>query len=108
MRVLLDHCVDVRFSQLLPGHEVSNTKELGWEKLSNGKLLSAAKEADFEAFLTVDKNLRFQQNLAKIGLPVITINTRFTTLEDIAPFSGEVLKLLDQESLEGMNFVVGE
>jgi hypothetical protein len=35
-----------------------------WDRLENGALLTAAEEAEFEVFLTADKNLRYQQNLA--------------------------------------------
>ena len=55
MRILLDHCVDIRFKKELPGHDVSHTKEMGWEQLSNGKLLTATEENSFDIFLTVDK-----------------------------------------------------
>lgn len=45
----------------------------GWERLDNGALLGAAEAAGFEVFITSDKNLRYQQNLAgrKIALVIL-------------------------------------
>jgi hypothetical protein len=50
------------------------TKDMGWDTLSNGELLKAAEEAEFEILLTTDKNIRYQQNLTgrKIALVVLS------------------------------------
>ena len=86
MKVLLDHCVPRRFRRLLTGHDV-RTFEMGWAGSSNGTLLAQAAQ-EFEAFLTVDQNVQFQQNLATIPLPVAIIvapDNRFPTLAPYAP-----------------------
>ena len=44
----------------------------GWEGVKNGQLLRAA-AADFDVFITSDKNLRHQQNLADIDLAIILL-----------------------------------
>jgi hypothetical protein len=62
MRVLVDNCVDVRFGRLIRDHEVAHTVDRGWGNLSNGALLAAAETAGFDVLVTVDKNLRFQQD----------------------------------------------
>ncbi|CAN5532371.1 hypothetical protein BH11ARM2_BH11ARM2_02420 [soil metagenome] len=36
---------------------------MGWERLSNGRLLSAAEDAGFAVMVTVDKSVQFQQNM---------------------------------------------
>ncbi len=48
--------------------------ERGWEELKNGELLSAAEAAGFQVLVTVDKKLRYQQNLAgrQIGLAILS------------------------------------
>jgi hypothetical protein len=48
----------------LKEHTVKKTRDLGRDTLSNGELLRAAEDATFEVFLTTDKNIRYQQNLA--------------------------------------------
>lgn len=95
MKVLLDHCVPQRFGRLLTGHQVNTTHEMGWSGLSNGRLLAQASQ-QFDAFLTVDQNVQFQQNLATLSLPVgimVAANNRFETL---APYARTVLGWLSQ------------
>ncbi len=106
MKILLDHCVDIRFKNELSGHDVSHTKEMGWEELSNGKLRSSAEENSFEVFLTVDKNLRFQQNISKRNLAVITLASLFTGLDHIQPLSPKVLALLSSGIENGKDYVI--
>lgn len=45
-----------------------------WDGLSNGDLLKAA-EAEFDALVTTDKNLRYQQNLAGRKLAILVLPT---------------------------------
>ena len=56
----------------LTAHVVSTAYEMGWSALSNGDLLDAA-ESQFEAFVTTDKNLRYQQNLAGRRLAILVL-----------------------------------
>ena len=63
MRLLRDESVPVRLRRSLPSHSVKTVVEMGWGRVKNGALMTlAAKE--FDAFLTVDKNLPYQQNVA--------------------------------------------
>lgn len=106
MKVLLDHCVDIRFAQQIERHEIIATKALGWEQLSNGKLLAAAFDAGFDAFLTTDKNLRFQQNVSRSGLVIVTLDSRFTAVEDLSPLAPQVQSLLDSHPETGTSYVI--
>jgi hypothetical protein len=63
MRVLLDECVSRPLKRELSGHVVSTVAEMKWKGIENGELLALIREAGFEAFLTVDQNLTYQQNL---------------------------------------------
>ncbi len=56
------------------GHEIKLAFEQGWSTLQNGELLNAAESGGFDVFITTDKNLRYQQNLAhrKIALIVLS------------------------------------
>lgn len=56
MRLLLDECVPVRLSRALPGHQVSTVVREGWSGIKNGRLLALA-ATEFDALITVDKNL---------------------------------------------------
>ena len=57
---------------------------MGWSGLKNGKLLALA-AADFEAFITVDKNLPYQQNLANLPISVIVLDAMSIELPALLP-----------------------
>ncbi len=63
MRILFDQGAPVPLRVLLTRHSVTTVYELGWSQLQNGGLLERAEVAGYEAFVTTDQNLRYQQNL---------------------------------------------
>ena len=95
-RVLFDHCVSRKFAKHLPGHDVTTARAMGWDDLSNGLLLAAAAGAAIDAFITVDKNLRHQQNAAKMPLAVIVIDSVDNDVQALEPYAPDVLGLLAQ------------
>ena len=103
MKILLDNCVDTRARSFFDGHAVSHARDCGWGEFSNGRLLEAASNAGFDVFITTDQNIRHQQNLPKLSVPVIEINSRdcrFKSLLPFAPFLAEAL-----EKTSRFNFV---
>lgn len=90
MKVLLDNCVTRRFGQLLPGHEVIHAGRHGWAELENGDLIKAAEQDGFEAMITVDKNVEYQQSLAGRKLSIIVLTPRLVFYEHIAPLAPDV------------------
>ena len=75
-RLLLDANMPIGLKAALVGHEVVTAFEMGWSSLSNGDLLAAAEAADFDAMITGDSNIQYQQNLAgrKLSLVVLLTN----------------------------------
>ena len=76
MLILFDHGTPAPLRSFLRNHTVKKTKDLGWDTLSNGELLRAAEEAAFEIFLTTDKNIRYQQNLADRTIAIVILGIR--------------------------------
>ena len=74
MRILFDHGTPVPLRRVLRNHEVATAYELGWAELANGALLSAA-EAEFDALITTDQSLRYQQNLVDRKLAILVLPT---------------------------------
>ena len=66
---------------------------MGWSGLTNGTLLGLA-EFQFDAFITADKNLTFQQNLAVFDLAVLVLEPQSTRLADTRPLMPQVLTAL--------------
>lgn len=104
MRVLLDHCVPRRFAGALVGHEVRTAAREGWARLKNGDLMRAGAPS-FGAFITVDQNLRKQQNISALPLPVVVIVAVDNRFETLKPYGPAVLRLLGQR-LEKRVYVV--
>ncbi len=82
MRVFLDECVDWRFSRDIVGHEVKTAREMGWTSIKNGELLSLA-AGTFDVFVTADRNLAFQQNIASPPIPVVVLRAPTNRLADL-------------------------
>jgi predicted nuclease of predicted toxin-antitoxin system len=93
VKVLLDECIDRRLARDIAGHEVKTVPQMGWATIKNGELLTLA-EKDFEVFVTVDRNLSFQQNLPKYNVAVIVLRARSNRLRDLRPLVSKLLELL--------------
>jgi hypothetical protein len=74
MRILFDQGTPAPLRHTLAGHAISTAYEMGWATLENGDLLSAA-EAAFDALITTDQNLRYQQILAGRRLAILVLPT---------------------------------
>jgi hypothetical protein len=72
VKILLDECTPRLVKKRLTGHDVRTVQEMGWAGLRNGELLSRL-EGRFDVFVTTDKNLRHQQNLAGRGFAVLLL-----------------------------------
>jgi predicted nuclease of predicted toxin-antitoxin system len=84
MRLLLDESVPRRLRRALPGHTVKTAVEMGWSGVKNGTLLTLA-AAEFDAFITVDKNLPHQQNIATLPVAVVVLNAESNELQALLP-----------------------
>ena len=93
MRVLLDECLPRRLKRDLPGHEVRTAPEMGWASKRNGELLHLA-EREFDVFLTVDRNLSFQQNLPRFEIAVVVVRASTNRLHDLLPVVSRILEAL--------------
>jgi len=73
MRVLLDNGTPRGVASALVGHTVEEARARGWDAFKNGELLAAAEAARFDVFVTTDRNLRHQQNLAGRKIAVVVL-----------------------------------
>ena len=95
MRLLLDESLPRRLSDLLEGHSVTTVQEQGWAGATNGDLLRMAK-AEFDAFLTADQNLQYQQNLEGFDIAVLVIAAPSTRIADLEPLVPDILTALSE------------
>lgn len=94
MRLILDESVPAGLRRSLRTHSVRTVVEMGWGGVRNGDLLAlAAKE--FDAFLTVDRNLPYQQNLARLPIAVIVLEAFSNELVALAPLVPKLEQALE-------------
>jgi predicted nuclease of predicted toxin-antitoxin system len=84
MRLLLDECVPARLKRALPNHDVLTVVSQGWSGVKNGQLLALASQS-FDAFVTVDKNLPYQQDQTNLPLPVLVLDAVSNELDALLP-----------------------
>jgi predicted nuclease of predicted toxin-antitoxin system len=76
--LLFDQNTPLTLRRLLPEHSIRTAHDMGWSELTNGDLLAAGEAAGFEVLVTLDKRIRYQQNLEgrKIGIVVLPEQNR--------------------------------
>ena len=95
MRILLDEQLPRRLTRVIPDHEVRTVQQEVWSGISNGALLRlAAAAAGFEAMITADRNLQFQQSVVGLSLGITVLITRSTKIADLLPLMPGILDAL--------------
>jgi hypothetical protein len=79
MRLLLDECVPKRLKRELHGHDTKTVQDMDWAGIKNGALLRLA-DGQFDALLTVDQGIEYQQNLSGLRISVVIMTAPSTTL----------------------------
>jgi predicted nuclease of predicted toxin-antitoxin system len=87
VKVLIDECTPKALKKHLinHGHECLTVQEAGWSGKQNGELLSLAETA-FDALVTADTNLRYQQNMAGRRIAIVTLHSSSNRLEQIRQY----------------------
>jgi hypothetical protein len=88
MKVLLDECIPRKLKNSLSDHECQTVPEAGLAGEKNGRLLSLAESAGFQLFLTMDKGLQYQQNLAGRSISILILHARSNRLHDLLQLMG--------------------
>jgi hypothetical protein len=105
VRVLLDEQLPRQLVREIVGHDVSTVQREGWAGMSNGKLLRAASDRGFEAFVTSDQNLKFQQNLRSIVLRILVVHAASNAIEDLRPLVPELLDAISKSEVGDVRHV---
>ena len=99
MRILLDECLPARLRRALPGHDVHTVQSLGWAGTTNGALLRRAVAGGFSVFLTVDRNLEYQQDVPAVQLAIVALRAHTNDIVDLLPLMPAVLAVLPDVAL---------
>ncbi|WP_207433603.1 DUF5615 family PIN-like protein [Sabulibacter ruber] len=94
MKLLLDENLPKRLKLDFEEHEIYTVWDKGWNGKKNGELMQLLLAEDFDALLTFDRNLQFQQNFTKYAVPVLVLaapDNTYITLKALVPALKEVL-----------------
>ena len=92
MNILLDECIDRRFAKDIEGHTVTTVPQAGWAGIKNGELLTRA-QTQFDVFVTVDRNLAFQQHIPRFNIAIVVLQAPTNRLKDLRPLLPKLRQL---------------
>jgi hypothetical protein len=95
MRILIDECIDERLRNHLPSQDCQTVRYAGLAGLKNGDLLTAAESAEFDAFLTLDQGIEYQQNLISRKIAILVVRAKSSRLKDLLPLIPPCLTALE-------------
>jgi len=78
-----------------PHHFVRTMADEGWKGLRNGALLQRMREAGFEALVTVDRRMEYQQNIPRSGIGLVVLHSRRARIQELAPLAPAIAEALD-------------
>ena len=90
MRLQLDENIPADFASAFSEAHVETVYSLGWSGVKNGELLRGAKEV-FDVFVTLDRNLEFQQNIKVLSFGVVVVQSVSNRMADLVPLVEEIL-----------------
>ena len=99
MKILLDENMPTKVKyDFGKGYEVSTIRDMNWLGKKNGELISLAAFNGFDIFITLDKNLKNQQDLNKVDLKFILLLVKNNKHQTIQPYIDKVKKFLQSNS----------
>jgi hypothetical protein len=100
MKILLDESLPRKLkADFEPGHEVKTVRDMGWLGKKNGELLGLIAFNGFDYFITVDKNLRHQQNLNRFEITIFVLLAIDNRRQTLQPLIEKVKVLVNQGNL---------
>jgi hypothetical protein len=105
LKLLLDENLPKRLKEILSPHEVFTVRDMGWNGIKNGQLLKLMITNGFDALLTFDKNLQYQQNFEKSTIPVIVLNAADNSFITLSKLKDKIHQVLNSELRPGPNEV---
>ena len=104
MKILLDENIPAKLRfDFGEGYEVRSVGDMNWLGKKNGELLGLATFNGFEIFITLDKNLKNQQNLSKIEIKFILLLSKDNKHQTLQPYIEKIKKLLEINDLPKFN-----
>jgi predicted nuclease of predicted toxin-antitoxin system len=101
MKILLDESLPRKLKyDFDKEHEVLSVRELGWLGKKNGELLRLITENSFELFVTVDKNLQYQQNLEPVAVTIVVLRAKDNRRETLSILIPKIFDLFQEGNIK--------
>src|SRR2546428_663805 len=94
MKLLLDENLPHKLWTEIAGHEVFTVAFMGWSGIDNGELLVKAAAERFDAFITNDRGLEYEQNQGGLPIAVIVLLASSNPMEAIRTLYPELTAAL--------------
>ena len=93
MRLLLDESPPVQVRRRFVGHEVRTVRYMGWLSAGNGDLIALARD-EFDAIITRDKRMRYEQSLTSENVAIVTLDAASNDMDGLLPIIPRALAAL--------------
>ena len=104
MKILLDESLPRKLKYSFSDeHEIFTVRDMSWLGKKNGELLKLIVEHNFDYFVTVDRNLPYQQNTERLPITIFVLcafNNRLTTLQVLVPKIFERIQIGNLQNIE--------
>jgi predicted nuclease of predicted toxin-antitoxin system len=94
MKVLLDENIPHRLRPRLTGHDCYTVSFMKWRGVGNGDLLLRAASDGFDAIITKDTGIPYEQHVGSLPCAVVVLRARSNSFRDIEPLIPAILKVL--------------
>jgi len=86
MKLLLDEQMPRKIAKHFDsGIIVNHVQLVGWAGIKNGELLELAAADGYDALISADKNMSYQQNNNLLPISVVVLHVLRLRIEDLAP-----------------------
>jgi len=100
MKLLLDENLPKKLKIDFPEHEIYTVTDKGWNGIKNGQLLKLMIQEDFDALLTFDKNLQYQQNFNKYTIRVFVFSAPINTYQELTKLTPQIKEYINSMELK--------
>ncbi|WP_299287520.1 DUF5615 family PIN-like protein [uncultured Mucilaginibacter sp.] len=103
MKILLDESLPRKLKyDFGEEHEVRTVRDMLWLGKKNGELLKLMTDNNFELFITVDRNLPYQQNLQRLPLTIIVLRAKNNTRQTLKILVPKIFLRVSEGNLQNV------
>lgn len=107
MKILLDESLPRKLrNDFSEEHEVLTVRDMGWLGKKNGELLILMVENKFGLFVTVDRNLPYQQNIQRLPVTICVLRAKDNTRKTLRMLLPKMFERIAKGNLQNVIEIV--